>query len=39
MISQAFRTLLVFTALLGALAFAGLAQPSQIPVRFLELSR
>jgi hypothetical protein len=39
MIHQAFRTLLVFAALLGALAFAGLAKPPQIPARILELSR
>ena len=39
MIGQTFRTLLVFAALLGALAFAGLAQPPQLPARFLELSR
>jgi hypothetical protein len=39
MIAQAFRTLLVFAALLGALAFAGLAQPPRIPARILEFSR
>lgn len=39
MIGQAFRTLLVFAALLGALALAGLARPPQVPARFLELSR
>ena len=39
MIHQAFRTLLVFAALLGALAFAGLAQPPHIPDNFWELSR
>jgi hypothetical protein len=39
MIAQAFRTLLVFAVLLGALAFAGLAQPPHVPANFLELSR
>ena len=39
MIGQAFRTLLVLAALLGALAFAGLAQPPRIPAHILELSR
>jgi hypothetical protein len=39
MIGQAFRTLLIFAALLGALALTGLAQPPQLPARFLELSR
>jgi hypothetical protein len=39
MIGQAIRTLLIFAALLGALAAAGLAQPPQIAARFLEFSR
>ena len=39
MIGQAFRTLLIFAALLGALAFVGLAQPPQSPPRILDLSR
>ena len=39
MIGQAFRTLLVFAALLGAMPFAGLAQPPQVAARILELSR
>ena len=39
MIGQAFRTLLVFAALLGALAASGLAQPPHLPTHILDLSR
>ena len=39
MIRQAVRTLLVFAALLGTLAVAGLAQPPRLPALFAELPR
>jgi len=38
-IGQAVRTLLVFAALLGTLAVAGLAHPPRLPALFAELAR